>query len=280
MAKSNSKRSGFIGALGSGCLIVLLLITGAVFAIFILIYFSPSFETIDYHYSINLADKPQQNIHSDFSWNYVDDNLNRYNASLSLTIPEEEVKSALDFIRVLINATDDELGLGSLSGSTDSLLIAREVWFVLYKRILEQGAVQLSGLNAKLDQIFKEAKMSPEQKFLFLTTFIQNINYAIPEDGMGVLPPIVTLAKSYGDCDTKALLLYILLRRQNIDCVFMWSGYYTHAMLGVNIPATGGYKWYEGVKYYFLEVTSPEWAPGQLPPDVSNPDYWFVFDLR
>jgi hypothetical protein len=94
------------------------------------------------------------------------------------------------------------------------------------------------------------------------------------------MAPLVTIAKQFGDCDTKAILLYVLLERMGIDCAMFWSQHYKHAMLGINTSTRGDYKKYNGKKYYFLETTYPGWIIGTLPPEFKNKRFWYVSEIE
>ena len=121
--------------------------------------------------------------------------------------------------------------------------------------------------------------MNAIDRVLFVISFVQNIKYDRPGGALDLFAPLGTIAKRFGDCDTKALLLYVLLERMRIDCAMMWSQYYKHAMLGVKIPTNGDYKIYNGKKYYFLETTYPGWKIGDLPPDFNNKRLWYILEI-
>jgi hypothetical protein len=77
-----------------------------------------------------------------------------------------------------------------------------------------------------------------------------------------------------GDCDTKSMLIVMILRQLGFDMILYFSEYYQHAMAGININATGTFKISDGKKYYFVESTYPGWNIGDLPPDFGDPDNW------
>lgn len=262
-----------------GCLGAILLFSLSIYLLTTLFHLELPFQSVYRNYDFDLRTGRGLAYNSEFTWKYVDNNLNRYEARLNLKIPERDFTSAMQFIADIGEASYEELGLKEFTDETDSLSVAREVWFLIYQKVARFSKPQLRVLNQKLDSVFNQENMSMQDRLLYLSTFVQNIDYKIPSSETGILPPIGTLVHRFGDCDTKALLLYILLEHQGIDCVVMWSGYYTHAMLGVAVPASGDYKRVYSRNYYFLEVTSPDWMPGQLPPDVSNPDFWLVFNL-
>ena len=129
------------------------------------------------------------------------------------------------------------------------------------------------------NEVFKNEFMSAKDRLLFVISFVQNIKYDRPGGTLDLLSPLVTLAKMFGDCDTKAILLYVLLEKMGVDCAIMWSQKYKHAMLGVKISTSGSYKTFKGKKYYFLETTHPGWAIGDLPPDFKNKRFWFINEI-
>ena len=79
-----------------------------------------------------------------------------------------------------------------------------------------------------------------------------------------------------GDCDTRSVLLYTLLKQVEIDPIIVISNEYAHAMIAVDIPGAGDYIIHKGKKFYFWETTNTGWLPGMLPPGVNNLAYWRV----
>ena len=156
-----------------------------------------------------------------------------------------------------------------------SNFITSLVYQIVYERSFPQFKTIAEGFN----EVFKNENMPDNDKLLFVVSFVQNIKYDRPGGTLDLLSPLAALAKKFGDCDTKAILLYVLLERMGIDCAMMWSQKYKHAMLGVRISTRGNYKIFNGKKYYFLETTYPGWAIGDLPPDFKNKRFWFVNEV-
>jgi len=92
----------------------------------------------------------------------------------------------------------------------------------------------------------------------------------------GVQSPLEFMANQKGDCDTKSLMIYSVLRHFNYDVCVLTSMAYEHALLGINIPANGKYKIHRGKKYYVWETTVKGIDIGQLPPTYSNMNLWEV----
>ncbi len=93
---------------------------------------------------------------------------------------------------------------------------------------------------------------------------------------LGIISPYEFIHSLYGDCDTRSVLLYVLLAEMGFDPMIVVSDEYAHAMLALNVQAQGDHIRHEGKKYYFWETTAAGWPIGMLPPDVNNINYWKI----
>ncbi len=92
----------------------------------------------------------------------------------------------------------------------------------------------------------------------------------------GVQSPLEFMANQKGDCDTKVLIIYAILKNFNYDVCILSSDAYRHAILGINIPANGKFKAYRGKKYFVWESTLWGSDIGRLNPLWSNMNLWEV----
>lgn len=97
-----------------------------------------------------------------------------------------------------------------------------------------------------------------------------------PNTKYGLAMPSEFVANFKGDCDTRALFLYCILKERGLDVAVLISEKYGHSILGVNIPGKGKNVKKNGKKYLTFETTSKGWKIGQLPPNCSNTRYWKV----
>lgn len=216
-------------------------------------------------------------INSSFSWRFVDNNLKLKKYNLSFKLIEKDVKLAMKYIDKLAAMSFSDLGLER--NYPDPVTEARIVWAELYRRIYSYSSPQVKSVYEGFNRIFKEEKFGPRDKVYFVVTFVQNITYDRPGGTLDLFPPLGTLAYRYGDCDSKALLLYVILEKMGVDCAMLWSYKYKHAMLGVNLNGRGDYLTANGKKYYFLETTYPDWNIGDLPPEFNNTRFWFIEEI-
>ncbi|MBN8676644.1 MAG: hypothetical protein J0M29_00375 [Chitinophagales bacterium] len=95
-----------------------------------------------------------------------------------------------------------------------------------------------------------------------------------PNEKYGVLSPIEFVYTLDGDCDTRALLLYSVLKQYGYDVALLVSDHYQHAILGINLPYRGLAKVINNKRYVVWETTNEGMPPGILPRQISNMNFW------
>ena len=236
--------------------------------------------TTNANYKIDMDSlSTDQIIRSSFSWKFVGNDLSKKKYNLTFELLSKEVRKALNLIDKIGAMSFEELGLNLRYNYDDPDIQAQYLWARIYQVVYQESFPQVKTVAEGFNKIFLNEKMNAIDRVLFVISFVQNIKYDRPGGALDLFAPLGTIAKRFGDCDTKALLLYVLLERMRIDCAMMWSQYYKHAMLGVKIPTNGDYKIYNGKKYYFLETTYPGWKIGDLPPDFNNKRLWYILEI-
>jgi hypothetical protein len=96
----------------------------------------------------------------------------------------------------------------------------------------------------------------------------------------GIRSPLEFLNDLKGDCDTRALFLYSLLRHFGFDVALMTSEHYRHAAIAVHFkdesPINGSVIQINGKNYYPWETTNKGFLPGVLPEQCNNLNYWNI----
>ena len=279
--KRKSSRSGCLKGMFGGCFSMFIL-----FVLIVSVLSSIEFPEFDFsnvekvNYTIEMDSLTTETIiNASFSWKFVGNNLIKKKYNLTFRLLANEVSKAIGLIDGISDMTFEELGLDPRYDYRDTEIQAQFVWARIYQIVYERSFPQLKTIAEGFNNVFKTENMKDKDKVLFVISFVQNIKYDRPGGTLDLLSPLTTLAKQFGDCDTKAILLYVLLERMGIDCAMMWSQKYKHAMLGVRISTRGNYKIFNGKKYYFLETTYPGWTIGDLPPDFKNKRFWFVNEV-
>jgi len=274
------RKSGCIRKIFFGCSALFFIF----FAIIILIVLTLKLPEIEFtstekkDYNIEYDSLTNEKIvNASFSWGFVDNALRKRKYSINIKLLERDVKAAMEYIDELAEMKYTELGLQSRFSDPETE--ARTVWAEVYRRIYNYSILKMKTVLDGFNKIFLEEEFSANDKVYFVITFIQNIKYDRPGGVLDLFPPIGTLAYRYGDCDSKALLLYVLLERMGVDCAMLWSYNYKHAMLGIRVIGRGNYLIANGKKYYFLETTYPNWNPGDIPPEFNNTRYWYINEI-
>lgn len=163
---------------------------------------------------------------------------------------------------------------------------------------------KLNGVYHLLDSIKLKNKQNDVQFAETVVCFVQDIPYTLvleqacnaslyndpftrsyldnnqgdcdPYEKFGINTPVQFMAALKGDCDTRTLLLFTLLSHFNYDVAILSSDYYSHSILGVNLPISGDALVANGKKYVVWETTSAGVRPGILPREVSDLNYWRI----
>ena len=216
-------------------------------------------------------------INSNFSWRLVDNRLRKREFQISFKLLEKDVIEAMNYIDELANMSYRDLGLER--NYNDPLTEARIVWAEVYRRVFFNSALSMKPVLEGFNKIFTAENFDTRDKIYFVITFVQNIKYDRPGGTLDLFPPLATLAYRFGDCDSKAMLLYVILEKMGIDCAMLWSYNYKHAMLGVKVNGRGNSLTANGKKYFFLETTYPNWEVGEIPPEFNNTKFWFISEI-
>lgn len=118
-------------------------------------------------------------------------------------------------------------------------------------------------------------------KSAFVSKFLSNCQQdcCVGNVPFGVRAPVAFFRDLKGDCDTRALLLYHLLRKAGYEVAVLISEVYHHAMLGIVLPGEPANRFsmlVSGKRYYFWETTGKGYRPGDLPPGLQNLHYWKI----
>jgi hypothetical protein len=151
----------------------------------------------------------------------------------------------------------------------------------IFESLAEDSKDEIDPLTARFKLRVREAKLDATQTVELIMSYVQAIPYEIPKDRpFGLLPPALVVSQKKGDCDSKALLLHMLLDSFGIDSVMLTSDAHRHSMLGVAIPAQGTKITYDGRSYAFVETTAKSAPIGWISKDLLKPNDWVVVPVN
>lgn len=214
-----------------------------------------------------------------YEWKYKNSSLRKKQYKVAVELSVDNLQAAqtyLDKMNRLYYQWNREL---FTEVGTEMNADPETVYAAVCQAIYEDDSLRFTEIIEGFQAIFTAEGMNNMDQLYFVITFFQNITYRLPGNATDLLPPSLCLAEKYGDCDTKSMLAYMVLDGLGFDVVMMASADYAHAMLGVNATATGDYLEYDGKRYYFVEMTYPDWWLGELDSSCNNPRYWYAFKL-
>jgi hypothetical protein len=111
-----------------------------------------------------------------------------------------------------------------------------------------------------------------------LLSWTQGFTYERDPKGSDVVNPLSAAFEERGDCDSRILVLNILLRRENIESILMISLKHEHALVAVDAPGIGARYQYRGKQWLVGETTAPV-DIGRIDARQANPADWFALDF-
>lgn len=161
----------------------------------------------------------------------------------------------------------------------------------VFSRMVKRENDVLDFYTRMIDSIQSVKKLDQIRFAELIVTMIQEIPYVlllpdlcptksefpcIGDVTLGIHTPVEFLYTLQGDCDTRALLVYLTLKRYGYDVVLLVSHRYQHALIGINLPHQGTFFPFRGKRYYLWETTSKGWRPGEISPNIRDMSYWEV----
>ena len=173
-------------------------------------------------------------------------------------------------------------GAGTAFTWSPPVACRKREWQCVFDDIVRDNHDDIAPLTELFRKKQQEKNLNQRELTELVVTFVQNITYRLPTEAtaaFGMLPPVIVVADGSGDCDSKALLAVVILRQLGVDAVVLLASGLGHAALGVALPVTGKKFPHGGKKYAFVEVTTPGWAIGALPPEYDVDKAWKVIPV-
>ena len=170
----------------------------------------------------------------------------------------------------------DQVKLGRVYSAFDSIRDANALNSTTFAKVIV-SCIQSIPYYLVLDQSCNDNYSEDE----FIYNYLQQCNSecCIGNTKYGVRSPVEFISDLKGDCDTRALIIYSVLKRFNYDVALLTSHHYKHAMIAVSF----GNEVMDGLaininnrNFYLWETTSVGFLPGQVPGPNRNLSHWDV----
>ncbi len=153
----------------------------------------------------------------------------------------------------------------------------KEAWERYYRAIYRDAYKRLSRTAFALYNTLAAQRESPPRPYELFETllgWVQDLPYGRDRGGSDFTSLPAALAGAQSDCDSRALLLAILLRHMNCETALFISREYSHAFAGVETEGQGARLTAENGIQYLLGETTAHVKPGQIPADMSDAAAW------
>lgn len=111
----------------------------------------------------------------------------------------------------------------------------------------------------------------------FIVNYHQQHKVCLPNIVGGVQSPYEFLHNLKGDCDTRSLFAFSILKELNIASSVWVSEAYGHSILGVGVPVGYGiHKEINGINHYGVELTANGYRLGMVAPENNIPENWDI----
>jgi hypothetical protein len=140
----------------------------------------------------------------------------------------------------------------------------RLIWRDAWARLSKAGFILGNNLPAE-----------PEKAAAELLAWTQGFTYVRNPNGSDFdsLPDAFVTKKA--DCDSRSLLLVLLLNQMGIDAILLVSPEYSHAVAAIDCPGSGARYAYGG-KNYLIADTTAKVGLGLIAQDMADPAKWFA----
>ncbi len=171
---------------------------------------------------------------------------------------------------------NDERRLNTVYKAFDSIRSANSLNEVRFAKML------VSCIQSIPYYLVLQNSCSEYQEDPFVADYLQQCDQecCIGDAKFGVRSPVVFIGDLKGDCDTRSLLIYHLLKRFGYNLALVTSDYYKHAMIAVNFNSServrGVAMNIRGKNYYLWETTNKGFQPGDIPAGMRSLELWDI----
>jgi hypothetical protein len=151
-----------------------------------------------------------------------------------------------------------------------------DAWARYYRMVYRESAARLDNLTQAFSGTLPAS--DPTECARRALAWVQGFSYERGFAGIDFVPPLTAAFEQRGDCDSRAMVMAIILERMGIDCVLMVSRAYSHAMLAVDVPG-GGQRFTFNGRAYLVAETTAKVGFGMIDSSQTDASLWLGVDL-
>lgn len=156
-----------------------------------------------------------------------------------------------------------------------------EAWKRYYKVIFRDAWSRLYSASSAVQALFSSYKKQPSAQELVkeLLQFVQNFQYERDPTGSDFMNLPSALLEKKADCDSRALLMILMLKQMNVDAVLFVSPNKSHSMAGADCWAGSGVCFLHNQKKYVLAETTAHVRLGETAKEMTDQKDWFTVNF-
>ncbi len=160
----------------------------------------------------------------------------------------------------------------------------KEAWQRYYRLVFREAYSRLDQASQaiyaalKTDAMTKNPQNPNVQICKSLLAWTQDFGYQRNQDTSDLNDLTSVLQNQGSDCDSRALLLCVLMEHFGVKTELFVSGIYSHALFGVDLPYSGARITVDGTDYLLCETTAPV-DMGLVAQEHSETANWIPVDL-
>ncbi|MBO5137641.1 MAG: hypothetical protein J6B81_03975 [Spirochaetaceae bacterium] len=198
---------------------------------------------------------------------------------VTLNIAGKEIETIIKECDVIANefVVEREFNVLKLFADTDLWL---EAWLRYYRQIYRDAYNRMArpafDIYAALYQEARTVNAESPQLAMaqFLLSWVQEFGYDREYENSDFTPiPALITGEKGSDCDSRSMLLAILLRHMNMNTTMFVSTVYSHAMLGVALNKDGAKIQVDEI-WYLLGETTDQVKLGLVAQEMSVTENW------
>lgn len=160
----------------------------------------------------------------------------------------------------------------------------KEAWQRYYRLVFREAYSRLDSASQAIHAALKTEAMTknPQNPNVEickrLVAWTQDFGYQRNQDTSDLNDLSSVLQNKGSDCDSRALLLCVLMEHYGVKTELFVSGVYSHALFGVDLPYPGARITVDGTDYLLCETTAPV-DMGLVAQEQSDTAKWIPVDL-
>lgn len=190
-------------------------------------------------------------------------------AKVSIEYESEDLACAASVV-------DREFGVLAAYAEAESEL-AVAAWRRFYRMIARDSFRRVERLAFAISRELGPA-LDPRARAEALVRWTQGFTYERNLEGADFVNPLAAAVDGRGDCDSRALLVLLLLAHENIEGVLLVSSVHAHALAGLDVEGPGARFPWNGRDWLVAETTD-EVDIGLIDREMADPADWLAVDL-